>query len=1018
MQDQLSESKSARKNVTRRVWFWILIGVVLVGTLFFIMLPVGIDYGIEHYLKNQGADEVTLEDVDYNPFTRRLTLNGMGVKIGPQTTLKIPEATFIIQWSAFFKKRFVLVSFDISDSELVVKELSDGRWQIGGINLPDQKETSEPSSWNFGLQQVTVKNSTIKFISSRLSADLKIEQAKISKLHSWLPERKARLEFLGQLNESKLQIQADLSPFGDDATAAGSIKLKGLSLTPFAPLLKPHLKSLEGRVDADLNIETRQMSDTGFSHTQKGALKLHQVRIQIEDANFSNESLAWDGSVRIDIPKSTESLKIAADGRLNGTQLAMASQNENLQIQQEDLTWAGKVDFDQTAGAANLKADSVLTLQNTKVSAPDLKLAEEKLNWKGTAELSFSEKVGEQRINANGNLSGGPLTVTLPQAKLKLTHSGLDWQGKVDYAQEQTGKNISADGQMRLASVKMESPEANLTEEELTWKGALQLSVPSDAGGQRVIAEGTIDGNNLQADLPYRKLKLGHRGLSWKGRLDSGEKNDFSSLKATADFSLNDIKILQSETGQHLFNLDQADFQAIQIEGLNKITVSAIALKGLAVLAELNSAPPTGADPSLLGMQALEFKEILLSQQKDLAIESIDLKAMKVLVHRDSHGKLPAIERLKDIQGDVSSTDQSKPVTSDTKTKGKPGDFKFRIAQLEITGDSKLRIKDESVSPAYSIDLSLLEVRLADLDNRRPQKPATLKLLISDGKHTRVSLDGTMQPFGEQVNLNWTGKIESFELPPISPYVIQNTGYRFVSGELQADIPVKVSQNQLKGEIDLVLYNPRVERVQAQGSSDDKQGKIQIGMPLDSALRLMRDEQNDVRLKIPISGDIRDPKFSIADAINKVLAQALQKSSVSYLKYMLGPYGIGISVAEFAYNQATKIRLNPILFKPGSDELDESAIDYTQRVAAILKEHPTVRLSVCGVATESDRAFQKETSAPAATDATLLELARNRTESIETQLIKLHGIAAKRIIACESQIDSSPGAKPRADLDI
>ena len=75
--EQSSESKSTKKKIHHRVWFWILVGLVVVGALFFIMLPVGIDYGIEQYLENQGADEVIVENVDFNPFTRRLTLTGM-----------------------------------------------------------------------------------------------------------------------------------------------------------------------------------------------------------------------------------------------------------------------------------------------------------------------------------------------------------------------------------------------------------------------------------------------------------------------------------------------------------------------------------------------------------------------------------------------------------------------------------------------------------------------------------------------------------------------------------------------------------------------------------------------------------------------------------------------------------------------------------------------------------------------------------------------------------------------------
>ncbi len=165
-----------------------------------------------------------------------MTLTNLNVQIGAQTVLNIPEATFIIEWSAFLRKRFVLERFTLSGTQLTVKELDDDRWQVGGIILPDKKETSEPSSWNFGLEQVTVKNSEIRLISSFLTSDLKIELAQLSKLNSWMPEGNTRLEFTGQLNDGQLQFQLDVSPFGNDVMAAGQVKLKGLSLAPFAQL--------------------------------------------------------------------------------------------------------------------------------------------------------------------------------------------------------------------------------------------------------------------------------------------------------------------------------------------------------------------------------------------------------------------------------------------------------------------------------------------------------------------------------------------------------------------------------------------------------------------------------------------------------------------------------------------------------------------------------------------------------------------------------------------------------------
>jgi outer membrane protein OmpA-like peptidoglycan-associated protein len=925
-----SGKKSKSSKILRKTWFWIFFGLVLLVVLFFIMLPIGIDYAIKSYLKDQGADQVSLADVDFNPFTGWMGLTDLTVKIGTRTALKIPEATFKIQWTPFIRKRFVLERFTISDTQLTIEEMEDGGWQIGGIKLPDRSDSAKASVWNFSFQEATVNNSKVKFISSRLTSDLKIEQAKISKLTSWMHADSAYIDFTGQLNDAQMRLQMNISPFGSDIKASGQINLKGLALNPFSRLLQPHIERLEGRLDADLKIETHQTAEGGFNHHQKGPVKLHQVHTQIGDMELSEDGMVWEGALRVDIPKSEETLKISADGQLNGSKLALAMQNENIKIQQDNFTW----------------------------------------------------------------------------------------KGKIDYAQKKTNLDLTTDGQISLAAVRMESSAVKLSEEKLSWKGALQFSSTANTEGQRIIADGALNGSHLLVKLLNRKLKLEHQGLSWKGRLDFGETNDLNSLKAEADLILDEVEILNAEKDQPLLNSKQVNLQAIKIDGLDKINVLGLEINGLAVLSEPKAAQSATSDLSVLSIQSLKFEDARLSQQKDLAIDIINLQEVKAVVHRNPQGKWSLIERWDAIGSDVFAADQTRQAASDTGVNKKSEDFGFRIGKVEITGNSKLRFQDESVSPAFSIYLSLLEARLADLDSRRPEKPATVKLLISDGEDARLSLDGSMQPFAEQLNLDWAGKIEALELSPLSPYVIQYTGYRFASGEMQADIPIKINQNQLEGKIDLILYKPTVERVNAEKPPQKKQGKIQLSMSLDSALKLLRDDHNNVKLKIPISGDIRDPQFSVADAVNKVLAQTLQTSALSYLKFMLGPYGIGLSVAEMAYKSASKIRLNPILFAPGSTELDEVAIDYLKRVSAILKEHPTAQVDVCGVATESDRVAQKKLSASTATDATLLELAKNRTKSIENQLVKLHGIEAKRIIVCKPKIDSRIEAKPRVDLEI
>jgi hypothetical protein len=803
-------------------------------------------------------------------------------------------------------------------------------------------------------------------------------------LSSWLPEQSARLEFKGQLNDGNLQLQVEVSPFANQIGTAGHIQLEGLTLMPFARLLEPHLKSLKGSLDADLKFATGQTAE--------------------------------------------EKLKIDADGKLKGSSLSTIIKNANIQIQQGNIDWQGKIDYTQTAAAADLKLNGALSVQNANVTGPDINLSEKSLNWRGVFTFSTSSADVAQNISSEGELSTGPLTLHLPQQKINIEHAGLEWQGKFAYAQDKAKKSINADGQIQLNAAKLKSPELNFAEDKLSWKGEFQLFAPAESAGQRIMTDGTLDSSHMQVDLLDRKLKIEHKGLSWQGRLDTGEANNDASLTTKADITLKDIKILHSETSRHLLNSQQVNLQAVQSEGLDKISVAGIALTGLTLLADPKTTQASAADSSPLHVQEIKVNNVQLLKRHNLAIDAFQLNTVKAFVHRNPEGKLPAIESWLAIQTDMLAAGRTDQAISDTAAKEKSDAFNFRLGRVEISEGSEIHIKDESVGPAFIMDLSILQAQVTELDSNRPEQPASVKLLLSDKEDARLSLDGTMIPFAEKISLDWIGKIEALELPSLSPYVIRSTGYRFTSGELEADVPLKIVRGELKGEIDLTLLNPKIKRADAEMSGERQQGKIQLNMTLDSALRLLRDKQNDVKIKIPVKGNIRDPQFSVADAINKVLARTLQTAAFSYLKYMLGPYGIGISVAQLAYEQTIKIRLNPIQFAPGSDELDEAAIDYLQRVAAIMKEYTEVQVVLCGVATESDRkaisgapAVKKKepsTSQADTTDSALLALAGQRSDQIQNQLVNVHSITAKRIISCEPKIEKSKNAKPRVDLEL
>jgi hypothetical protein len=243
----------------------------------------------------------------------------------------------------------------------------------------------------------------------------------------------------------------------------------------------------------------------------------------------------------------------------------------------------------------------------------------------------------------------------------------------------------------------------------------------------------------------------------------------------------------------------------------------------------------------------------------------------------------------------------------------------------------------------------------------------------------------------------------------------------------------------------LKFYNPEIEAVEPEKFKNEAGTAI----PLQSALEVLRDNDNDVRLKIPISGDVTDPKFSFSDAINQALFKGLSMATLSYLKYMLGPYGMAIGIIELGVKFGAKalpgIRLKPLEFQPGISDLDAAAREYLDKVAAIMKEKKDLRLRLCGWATESDRigphkaAAETPAAPPAAaplaeksvtggqdaapkeariplSDEAVLTLAERRADQIEEMLVSQHGIKDKRIFICKPEIDKNPKAQPRVEL--
>ena len=959
MENHNSKDNSKFKRILRPRWIWVVIVFGVFITLILIALPFGIDYGIERYFLANGADQAAVENIDFNLFTRRLVVKKLFVKRGKEEVLNVSDAGLTLAWSPFFKKRLLIKKIDLSDSQIMIEAGPDGRWRIGGLLPEPPADKSGGASWGFGLVELQVQNSLLKFRSPQLTSELKVERAHLKRLRTWLPDQYTRLEFTGRLNDGQLQLQGDFSPFGKDTTVDGSIKIQELTLTPFSQLIAAAPDALQGRLDADVRIQSQYGSEKGFTFDQKGRLNLKQARMRFEDVELADADLRWDGAVQINMPNHTpEALQITAAGVLEGQ---------------------------------------------------------------------------------DGSVNPSPQT-------LAFRHSGLNWNGKFVLSQKPQTADITFEGQLKLREFNMADADLNLDEDNLTWNGSLKFILPENSENHRLITRGKLESGGQNITLLSQKLNLANGSLLWNGQFNCGLKDFSAGLAAEGDFSLTDLALTATHTKLRLLASKAVDLKSIRGDADMQFSIAAAKITGLDLIGETGS--PENA--SLFSASEVTLDNVILERLKQVSIESARLVAAKAVLHHQNDGRWLYLDDLTTFLADSGSSSQRKPspnrVAEENRPPAKEADVQsgIRIGSLEIAGDSVLHFKDETVSPTFNTDLGLTAARLTGVNSFEPEQSSPFTIEALSRKYTRLKLQGDVQPFRERFSMDLKAKIRAAEMPPLSPYAVKTLGYNLISGEMDADIDLKITAGKMGGEGDLKFHKPEIEAVDPEKFKNE-QGQ---SLPLQSALTVLRDKDNDVRLKIPISGDVTDPRFNFSDAINQALIKGLSMTTLSYLKYMLGPYGMAIGVIELGVKVGTKvlpgIRLKPVEFQPGASELDPAAMEYLDKVAAILKEKKDLRLRLCGWAIENDRVGRKEAtpkatapsgskplatkSAPGGeidaqkeprfplTDEAMLQLAEQRADRIEDILVSRHGIKNKRIFICQPEIDKSPAAQPRVEL--
>jgi hypothetical protein len=286
-----------------------------------------------------------------------------------------------------------------------------------------------------------------------------------------------------------------------------------------------------------------------------------------------------------------------------------------------------------------------------------------------------------------------------------------------------------------------------------------------------------------------------------------------------------------------------------------------------------------------------------------------------------------------------------------------------------------------------------------------------------------VEANGHFSPFKDKPAVDMQLELKNYPLSKLSPYTVQSVGTALASGQLQLKSSLVLADDKLDMDNAILLKKLETKTISPELAAELNN---QLPISLDAALSLLRDNQGDIKLNVPLNGPVNELDVGISDVLITALSKAIVPAASGYLMYALGPYGalayVGMKVGE----QMLQVDLPPVVFVQQEANLTDEHVKYLERIGKILQDRPETDIQICPkVASWEFLSEQEKTAIPGDNIAVdennqdeLLELGQQRAEAVQSLLENDYGITQNRLLICDTKVDTKRNAVPAVLLHL
>lgn len=957
----------------------ILAGLVSVYALAgFFLVPHLVDRQLVQFAREDLARDIGLGEVRFNPFTLRLTIDGLRLDepLGDKLT-GFERLTIDFDAVSSIGSR----AWTLSEVDLVGPWVRVERARSGEINLArliDDAAGESPQPDDPGppppvlVKRISISNGALSVADYAVStpADIMLTPLELT-IHnlSTLQDREGPLLVAANLPEGGvLQWRGDvtLHPLWSE----GSISIEGWKPSNVWPFLVDvvNLEEPAGSVDlaakyrlalagetVEVKVQDLRLAARGLELRERGSTEpmLRLARLEVSDTDVD----VFGGKIRVGavgIAEGRVLVDIAPDGGLNWARIpagASGGAGEAPVAEETDSAMPWEIDL------------ASLRLENLALQAVDRSRGVPLEASVGELDASFDARLVTGGEGPAGDIAN--VSVDLRDIALQPANAG---EPPLDI------------GSVRLGGGRVELADGRVNVNEVVFSGGRILAWLDEEGRlnwERMFAAGS------GGETPGSDAETGGQQSPWSVGVDTVRVEDFSV--ALSDLALSEphrvkiapigatLKGLSSDPHDEVrFELElgiaeggavsaagsawpmkpAADFD-FELKGITLVPaapyVSAatrMTLQSGVVSAAshvkygkeqdgtLSATGSFAADDllvieadtgeTLLGWRKLSTKGLKFTLDPDrLSIEQVvlDRPSGKFVINEDRTTNWALA--LSEPQGVKRA---SEPPPAGGAKKGSEPLMPVSVARVKVV-KGFLNFADLSLIPKFRAKIDRLSGSVSGLSTQAGARASGLLEGRVD-EYGSTKIEGKLEPFSPERYTDVTMDFRNVEMTSLSPYTIKFAGREVDSGKLSLDLEYKIEQSQLKGDNHIVLDSLTL--------GDKVESPDAMNLPLNLAVALMKDANDRIDIGLPVSGDLENPEFSYGHLIWKALANLITNIVASPFR-ALGAL-LGVEGEE----------LERVLFEAGRGTLPPPSAEGLGMVAKALAQRPQLVLEVRG----------------------------------------------------------------------